>query len=272
MSDEQQLWSVTSFEKLGLPMGRGLLDWNVRTPCETAYDKLKTLTAYHEDGDREGAVDWLMRSRFQKSGKAKARGTDVHVAAEQYALGQTPEVEDHILPYVEQYRRFLDEHQPEFLMAEAPVYNPTYGYAGTCDGVIKLQGDPVVFDIKTTEYGPDAVTASGRPKMRQPFPEAALQITAYRRAELVGVLAERREVQNGRYYIYDPELHHEPMPETTGGVCLAISPFDYRLIPVQTSDEIWNVFRHVMEVARWNIFTSQSVFGPPIAPPVEVAA
>ena len=266
MSETQRLYSVTSLIKLGLGTGDALVNWNARTVAEAAFDKVKTLGSFVEDGDRAGAVKWLMDSRWQKSGQAAARGTDVHRAAEQLALGQEPQVEEHILPYVEQYGRFLSEHEPTFLMSEAPVYNPTYGYAGTLDGIMRLDGQDVVFDIKTTPHSPDSDRA------RPPFPEVALQLTAYRRAQLVGVLSEQRYAAGKRYYIFDPEAQHEKMPWTSGAVCIVVSPFDYQVVPVRTDDVVWTVWRHVLETARWQVETSRSVFGPVIAPRIKAVA
>lgn len=268
MSDEFKLWSVTSLIGLALGTSKPLVEWNVRTVAECAYDKHRTLTAFVEDGDREGAVKWLRDSRWQKTGSAAARGTDVHRAAETLALGGVPEYGDEIQPYVQQYLRFLEDFEPEFIMAEAPVYSVTHGYAGTLDAVVRIDGKPVVMDVKTTAHGPN----SG--KSRPPFPEVALQLTLYKHAELVGLLADRREINYRRYYVLDQSaMHTEPMPETDGGVCLVISPEDYSLVPVDTSERIWKACRHMIEVARYQVETSKSVFGPPIAPqPREVAA
>jgi len=260
------LWSVTTLTKLGLGTSGGLVNWQVGEVAGAAYDRFQILRQFVDDKDREGAVKFLRDQPWAATRKAAARGTDVHRAAEQYALGQTPDVEPHIMPYVEQYVRFLEEHRPTFLMAEAPVYNPTHGYAGTCDGIVELQGQPVVFDIKTTQHGPD----SG--KSRPPFPEVALQLVAYRRAEHVGVLAEQRYASGKRYYVFNPDSEHEPMPETEGSVCLVISPQDYMVVPVRTDDTVWNAWRHVMEAARWQVHTSQDVFGPPLTAPRKAVA
>jgi hypothetical protein len=179
------------------------------------------------------------------------------------ALGAVPELSDEAQPYVKQYMRFLDDFAPEFVMAEAPVYNLTYGYAGTLDAIAKIDGQQVVVDMKTTAHGPN----SG--KSRPPFSEVALQLTLYRNAELVGLLADKREVNYRRYYVLDPEtMHTEPMPETQGAVCLVISPEDYLLVPVDTSEPVWKTCRHMIEVARFQVEGSKSVFGPPIAPKV----
>lgn len=256
---EQRLWSATTLISLALGTSKPLVEWNVTQACETAYDKIKTLQAFHEDGDRDGAVKWLKDSRWTKSGQAMARGTEIHRAAEQYALGAVPEVDPAVQPYVDQYRRFLEDFQPEFLMAEAPVYNLSAGYAGTLDAVATVQRQSVVLDIKTTPKGPDA-------RSRPPYPEAALQLCLYRHAELVGLLADRREVQYRRYYVFDPSAHAEPMPETDGAVCVVVSPVDYMVVPVDTSTIVWNACRHLIEVARFQVETSKTVFGPVLSP------
>jgi hypothetical protein len=267
LSETLRLWSVTTLLKLGLGTSDALVNWAVNTTAEAAFDRFKILSQFVEDGDREGAVKWLKDQRWQKSGKAAARGTDVHKAAEAFALGQTPEVEDHILPYVEQYRRFLDEHSPEFLLSEAPVYAPNRGgYAGTLDAIMRLDGKTVVADLKTTPHGPD----SGR--SRPPFEESALQLVAYRNAELVGLLSEQRYSGGKRYYVFDEKGRHELLPETDGAVVITVSPFDYVVTPVKTDEEVWRAFRHVVECARWRVETSRNVFGPPISARQQVAA
>jgi hypothetical protein len=184
------------------------------------------------------------------------------------ALGVQPaDVDKVTLPYVEQYGRFLEEFQPEFLMSEAPCYRPDIGYAGTVDGVAVIDGKRLVFDVKTTEHSPD----SGR--SRPPFSETALQLVAYRRATEVGVLSEQRYAAGKRYYLYDPSERHEPFPETDGAVVICVSPFDYTVTPIDTSDRVWTHFRHCMENARWQSEVSRLVIGPPIrAGKQEVAA
>lgn len=266
MSETARLWSVTTLIKLGLGTSDTLVNWAVRTTAEAAFDRNKILAQFVEDGDRKSAVDWLARERFQKSGVAMARGTDLHRAAEARAVGQEPKIEHENLRFLEQFDRFLAEFRPKFLLAEAPVYSPTYGYAGTLDAVMEIEGQVVVADIKTTPHGPDSE------KMRPPYPEAALQLVAYRHAELVGLLSEQRYAYGKRYYVFDPEANHEPMPETEGAIVICISPEDYRVMPVKTDETVWTAFRHVMECARWQVEGSKDVFGPEVRRSVEAAA
>lgn len=255
MTEPLRLWSVTTLIKLGMGTSDALVNWAVNTTSEYALDNVDALTQL----DREAALDVLKRARYRKSGKAMARGTDIHKAAEGLALGAPIAVEPDVQPYVDQYQRFLEEHQPEFLMAEAPVYSPSRFYAGTLDAVMLLDGQRVVCDIKTTDRGPNSE------KSRPPYPEVALQLAAYRRAEVVGVMSEMRYASGKRYYLFDPEAQHEPMPETDGGVCIVISPEDYMLVPVRTDEEVFRCFIAARECARFSVDVSKRVFGPPIS-------
>ncbi len=256
-SDEQvKLWSVTTLIKLGLGTSDALVNWAVRTTAEYAVDH-RAGWAPLATSDHDAAVRVLTEARWTKSGKAAARGTDVHRAAEQLALGAVPEIDDITRPYVEQYVRFLETHQPEFVMAEAPVYALDESYAGTSDGVMRLGGRQLIFDIKTTDKPLDA-------RSRPPYPEVALQLVAYAHASEVGVLAEQRMAGGKRYYVYNADSTHEPMPEIEGAVAIVVSPYDCRVLPIRIDAEVHRAFRHVKENARWQLDISRRVIGPEI--------
>lgn len=258
MADPLRLWSVTSLLKLGMGTSDPLVNWAVRATAEYALENSSELAALARK-DREGTIKTITQSRYQKSGKAMARGTEIHRAAEELALGAAVTVVDvEHMPYVEQFKRLLDDHHPEFLMAEAPVYSPSRFYAGTLDGIMLLDGQRVVYDIKTTDRGPNSE------KSRPPYPEVALQLAAYRRAELVGILSEQRYASGKRYYVFDPDKEHLSMPETDGAVCIVISPEDYMIVPVRTDDEVFRCFIAARECARFSVDVSKRVFGPPI--------
>lgn len=273
MSEPLRLWSVTSLEKLALGDGKGLVMHQKKTIAGIAFDKYKMLGAYIEDEDRDGAVSYLLDQEWAGVKRSMARGTDLHQAAEQLALGQEPEIEEHNRPFLDQFLRFLEDFQPQYLMSEAPVYHLRYAYAGTCDGIIALDGQHVLFDIKTTQWGIGDKDENGRPKSRPPFDNHVLQICAYRHAQLVGLLSEKVETHRGRYYTFDPAKHTEPMPETAGAVCLVISPKDYELIPVRSNEEVFRAWLAVLELARFKEETMKVAVGPPVSAPVrEVVA
>jgi len=263
MAEQQNLWSVTTLIKQGLGTSPALVNWAVRTTAEYAVRNQEAWAPLAK-ADEAAAIKVLMDARWASTDRASARGTDVHRAAEQLALGVEPDVEEHILPYVHRYVEFLERHRPRFLLAEAPVYNVTQHYAGTTDGIMELDGRPVIFDIKTSDKNVDA-------KSRPPYPEVALQLAAYSRAELVGLLSEKREVNYARYYVYDPAGHHEPMPPVDGAVCVVVTPYDCRAIPIRIDDEVFRVFLHVREAARWTLDTSRRVIGPEITAPASTS-
>jgi hypothetical protein len=259
---EHRLYSVTTLIKTGLGTGGGLLHWHAKTPVAWAADHpeafLELLRA-----DRDAAIKTALDQRYAKSQKASARGTELHAAAEKIAYGLEPDVSPGVLPYVLQYREFLADHSPRFLMAEAPVYNLTYHYAGTLDSVVEIGRRRLVLDVKTTDKRHDDPDVRSRP----PYPEIALQLVAYRRAEVVGIGAAEMRTYNGRrYYLYDDSLPHEEMLETDGAVALVISPSDYQLVPVRVDESVWNAFLYVREAARWQINTAKTVLGPVLAP------
>ena len=267
MTDTARLYSVTTLIAEGTPKP-ALVGWAARVTAERSWDKIKTLLAMHEDGDRDAAVKWLTDARWEKSGTAALRGTNVHSIIEAYALGQTPDVPDELEPWHQQIRRFLDDHQPEFEAAESPVYNLELGYAGTMDMILRVDGVPCIVDAKTTDKGPDA-------RSRPPYGEVALQLAAYARCSRVGVSPAVMRTHSGRrYYEYDPALEYAPMPVIEGAFALIISPVDYLFVPTRIDDEVWRSFLAVREVARWNLDISKRVFGPTVTPPMreEVAA
>jgi hypothetical protein len=262
-TEQLRLWSVTSLLKIALGTSYGLVNWNCEQTAIASIVKRATVDAMLRDSGQEQAVAWLVEERWNLIERARVRGTNVHKWAEAVALGvEPPELAAHEKPYAEQLARWMLKHRPEFLMAEAPVYNLTDAYAGTCDGVMLLDGKRLIFDYKTTEHGPNAVGRGGRPKSRPPFPEAALQLVAYAKAQEVGVIAEQRyDGRQQRYYLYDASVEHAAMPAVDGALAIVISPHDCYAVAVDIGPETHTAWRHVLEVARWQDETSRHVFG-----------
>lgn len=254
-----KLWSVTTLIKIGLGTSDGLVGWVARVTAEAGIDSAETIAVMVKNEGRDAAIRWVTQRRFDRTSRAQDRGSALHAVFEAYALGQEPPpVDDELRPYVEQYLGWLDRFRPEYVLAEAPVYNPTEHYAGTLDGVMKIDGLPLLFDYKTTEYPP------GGEKSRPPWPEVALQLAAYRRATEVGVLSEQRYAGGRRYYLYDPTAKHEPMPEVEGALCIVVSPYDCEAYPIVADETVWRAFLIVREAARWQLATSQNVIRSPL--------
>lgn len=244
----ERLWSVTTLLKMGLGASPPIVDWNCTQTAIAAVDRRSTLEAMLREGTREDAIKWLVAERWNVMERHMVRGNDVHRAAEAMALGVEPVITPGTEAYVEQLARWIRKWQPEFLMAEAPVYNVTHRYAGTLDGVMRVPalGDRrFVYDYKTTPKGPDA-------RSRPPYSDVALQLCAYAHAERVGVLADQRyDGRSQRYYLFDSLAEHEPMPEVDGALAIIVTPFDCFAVPVSIGPNVWTAWLHVIAVAAW---------------------
>jgi len=252
-AEVERFWSVTQLLKDALGVSNGLVNWNCEQAAIISLDKRATIDAMLVDSGREKTIDWIVKERWNATERHKARGTNVHRWAEAVALGvEPPALEPHEEPYGEQLLRWYRKWKPEFVMAEAPVFNTTRRYAGTCDGIMRLTSPQTgathafLFDYKTTEHGPD----SG--KRRPPFSEAPLQVCAYANAERVGVAPDRDEDHyKRRYYNYDPTAEYVEMPKVDGALCVVVSPHDCNAFLLSIGEKTWRAWLHVLAMAEW---------------------
>lgn len=245
-----RLWSVTTLLKKGLQANDPIVNWHCEQTATAAVEARETVNSMLRDRGPEATVKWLVSERWNVSERHKIRGTLIHKYAEAYALGTTPEpLPEQLAPYGEQLVRWWARWQPQFLQAEAPVYHVRRAYAGTLDGIATFPAFPertFVIDYKTTPKGPEA-------KSRPPYPEVALQLCAYARAERVGLLADRQYTDRWeRYYVFDPAKPTEPMPPVTDALCIVVSPFDCYAVPVSIGSKVWRTFLHVQALAEWH--------------------
>lgn len=87
---------------------------------------------------------------------AAERGTAVHKATESLDKYGKIDVEDYILPYVQAYIKFRQEHATAWEKIEFSAHHPTDKYAGTLDRYGTIDGSLSILDIKTsyTIYAP----------------------------------------------------------------------------------------------------------------------
>lgn len=251
----RRLWSVTTLIKMALGTSYPLVNWNCEQTALASILYRNTLDAMLKDGTQDEAVKWLAKKRWDVTERAQIRGSDVHRAAEQIALGIEPTIVEGTEAYVTQLVRWLSKWKPEFLLAEAPVYNVEHAYAGTLDGIMRIDDRNFVIDYKTTNKGPEA-------KSRPPYPEVALQLCAYAHAESVGVLSEQRyDSFRQRYYLYDEMVEHEKLPQIDGALCIVISPVDCYAVMTSIGPKVWRAWLHVLAMAQWQDDGSKQVFG-----------
>lgn len=270
--DDARMWSVTTI--IGALDKPALLYWAAEQTATCAVDQIATVQAMVNDGDRADVIKWLRDARFRRpKGERTAAdlGTAVHEACEQYALtGARPDVDPDVAPFLDRFDEWCQKFQPVYEAAEVTVYSPRFGYAGTCDAFLSVDGVRCIVDYKTSKKSVDA-----RGKATSPYPEqVALQLAAYRYAELAAVWRPRRMEQFRRRYYLLGEAEKAmavPVPEVDIGLVIHITPEHCEAWPMECGAEIHKAFLYVLEAARWMFQTSKTVMGLPLQPPSRVS-
>lgn len=288
---DRAFWSVTTI--IGSLDKPALLYWSAEQTAVAAIGSEATwrgLIADCNDGcTHDSAVDcqavkWLRDARFRRPHNrltAAELGTVVHALCETYALtGVRPSRDDMaskirdaggagvvvdreldpVTAMLDRFDDWLGRFTPSYQATEVTVFNPTAGYAGTTDAFLSIDGVRFIADYKT----------SRRPLERRPYPEVALQLAAYRHAELAAVWRPRRtEKFRRRYYLLSAAEQEMavPVPEVDGGLVIHITPDGCEAFPVDCGPDQFRSFRHVQQAARWSFELSKGVIGEPLEAP-----
>lgn len=160
---------------------------------------------------------------------AAVQGTLVHEACEFLAKGEQPPkpLTDIQQKYVDNWKRWADEWQPEFIALEATVFGTTpqgLAYAGTTDFIAKINGMVTIGDIKTTRSGLHI--------------DLALQLSAAAHAQRVS---------------FDDRTF-SPMLDIEAAIGLHLSPERYRVAPVQLDGQVWDTFCALRSAWNFHVF------------------
>jgi hypothetical protein len=194
----------------------------------------------------QGAIDWLKQSPYRERDRKADIGTAVHEVVEAYVKRRpVPTPIGGTEGYVAAFQQFLEDWKPRYELAEASVYNRKLHYAGTLDAICEIDGlgelgktAKIMLDYKTTGAGV--------------YPEAALQLSAYRFAEFIGM----------------PDGTEAPMPAVDGCAVVWLKPEgEYALVPVIADERTFTSFRYVQETFRWAEEISKGVIGQPLPAP-----
>jgi ATP-dependent exoDNAse (exonuclease V) beta subunit len=280
-----QLWSVTTI--IGALDKPALLYWAAQQTADAAIDKAATWQAMLEDEGRNAAAKWLRDARFRAPRtilSAADLGTIAHKMCETYALtGSRPEraaiehevrlkdggdleVEretDTVEDMLDQFDNWLNRFTPSYQATEVAVYSSTFGYAGSADGFMTIDGTRFIFDYKTSRD-----TFDSRGQLKKPYPESvALQLAAYRYAEHAAVWRPRRlEKFRRRYYLLSPEERAlaVPVPEVDTGLVIKLTPESCEAYPIRCDEDVHRAFLFVQESFRWVQETSRTVMRGPL--------
>jgi len=94
-------------------------------------------------------------------------GTAVHLATQYWDEGtlDVDSIGGRVLARLNQYRRFLNDARPQILAIEQHVVNKKYGYQGTLDRLVTINGRRGVLDIKGATpmpfHGPQLAAYAG---------------------------------------------------------------------------------------------------------------
>lgn len=273
--DDLQMWSVTTI--LGAVDKPALLYWAAEQAALAAIHSEATWRGLIEDDDPNcshadatcPAVKWLRDARFRRPKGMKSAtelGTDVHAACEAYALtGTRPDVDADVLPFLDRFDEWLQEFTPSYQATEVTVYNPEYGYAGTTDAFLTIDGVRFIADYKSSRKHVDN---QGKPTT--PYPEqVGLQLAAYRHAPHAAVWRPRRmEKYRRRYYLLGPDERAlaQPVPEVDTGLVIHITPQGCEAYPIVCDASVFEAFLAVQDTARWLWQTSRTVMSEPLTP------
>lgn len=202
--------------------------WASKVTAETAIECLPEITGLALK-DRQGAIDFLKRAPQRSTAGAADTGTEVHNLFERIARGEDiGRVHPDYAPYVKGIHGFNDKFQPEYLFVEDAVWSDTHKYAGSFDAIVKIEGETIMLDAKTTRSGVHS--------------EVALQLSAYAYADhIIG---------------QDDEVHE--IPKIDAGAVLHLRPEGAKLVPARVDEETFNAFlvcRQMFDVVNTHLGT-----------------
>lgn len=226
--------SVTSIRNLaGMP--HKLSNWRTNQVIDRAMTQYQTLGQMLADpkNDPDAVAAWLRKAANEKRDAAAQLGIRVHDhAAQGTTLDKAP---PDVAPFLLQYRHWLSESGIDILLVERQVWNEEVGYAGTFDliGRFPKTGHNWLIDIKT---------GSGV------YPEHALQLEAYRRAEFIG---EDDVIDQAATQL---------LQNVGGAAILHLREDGWTFKVVPSSDKTWRAFRGLLLFANW-AYVNQTIDG-----------
>lgn len=220
--DRKHVSGVTTILGKAIPKD-GLKFWAANEVAQYVADKPDEIATLREMGGTK-LYNVLKRVPFDKRDDAGKRGTDIHEVAEQIVHGEAVDVPESLMPYVDDFARFLDTWQVEPILTEKSVGHRGLWYAGRPDFIGRVGG---IFGGQ--------VTCLDWKSSKGVYAETALQTAAYARAE---------------FWVPDDDPDDErPLPEVERLGVVHLTPEGTKVYDLGDPDEHFKLFRHVKYVA-----------------------
>lgn len=252
-----KLRRVTTILDLGCSK-KPLVYWSATFTSQTALDNLPYLVANSRTREqREEIHEWLRKAHVRRKDERADVGTAVHKLIEGRILG-TPIPSDlledpELAPYIDHFLRFIDEWEIDFEASEMVVGNYEEDYMGTLDYLYRSRPIARLLGVAPATLFAGDTKTGGELDEKGVYPEAALQMSAYRKAKVCWM-------RDGTQ-IAMPEVH-------STGIVLHLRPEGYRVIPIDCGDQVFEEgFLKVRDMAKWASGLSKTVVGAALALP-----
>ena len=95
------------------------------------------------------------KADMNASDNGKSKGKEIHRAIDDYCEFGMIDISEEYKPYLDNFIRYIDEHQYEVVASEVMLWHPVYGYAGKIDIIVRNpKGEFVLIDNKTGDLQP----------------------------------------------------------------------------------------------------------------------
>jgi hypothetical protein len=222
--DGQHVPGVTTI--LGCLDKPAIPKWAAATVAEyvaTNPDAVETLRGLGE----KGMIDALKNIPWKKRDDAGTRGQTLHDVAEGILHDEEIEVDDDLVPVVENAIDFMTDWQISPILIEAPVASRTHRWAGTLD-LIAVYTRP--------DTGHRGIGLFDWKSGKALYPEYAWQFSAYGHAEFTGLNGDEHE-----------------LPPCDAAFGVHIRPDGYDVHPFAYGPDIYQEFlaiRHVYDIVK----------------------
>lgn len=236
--DSKPIPGVTTLLGKGIPKP-AIPYWAAKSVAEFVVDEPEQVDQLRSLG-RGPAVAALKAIPWQSRDEAAVRGTEVHSLAEELIHGREVDVPDRLLAHVQGYAKWLEDFQVEAVLTERQVANRQWWYAGTFDAVVRIGGETLLVDLKTSKaiYG-----------------ETAAQTAAYANAE----------------WYQDDDGGEVPMPQIDGLGAVHVTEAGTQFYRFRDPGGAWKFFQHAAWLAG-QMDSLKAQVGEPVEAPVRDGA